>query len=380
MTSVEARVRADGLLAPGRRVVVLFSGGRDSTCLLDLAARITGPANVTALHVDYGLRDESGADAEHCQSLCAALRAKFVLVRPADEPHGNVQAWAREIRYTEASRLEGDIATGHTATDQVETVLYRLAASPGRRALLGMRERDGRVIRPLLHITREETTAYCTERGLAWREDATNDSDAYARNRIRRNLLEALREIHPAAEANLLRTLELLRDEAEVLDDVVTGALEAGDLAALPPALARLALQRMADEAMGGRAPAIAGRAGEILALSAQGTTSLDLGHGLRAVSEYGRLRFETWRRAPPRGRPARAGPGPLRGRRDDGPPRPRRRDDRGERPARRPLPPPRRPHAAGRAQRVPQPAGPLHRPQDPERAARRLARGHLRR
>jgi tRNA(Ile)-lysidine synthase len=288
---IEARVRAGALL--GGPVVVLFSGGRDSTCLLDLAVRIAGPDAVTALHVDYGLRTESADDAAHCERVCAALRIRFVLHR-AGAPAGNVQAWARDVRYAKAERLDGDIATGHTATDQVETVLYRLAASPGRRALLGMREREGRVVRPLLHVTREETAAYCGERGLPWREDASNDSDAYARNRIRHRLLEALREIHPAAEANVLRTLATLRDEAAVLDDLVAQAIAAGELAALPPALARLALQRLADEAAGGRAPAIAARAEEILALSPHGTASLDLGQGLRVVSEYGRLRFET--------------------------------------------------------------------------------------
>ena len=79
------------------------------------------------------------------------------------------------------------VAAGHTATDQVETILYRLAASPGRRALLGMSPREGELVRPLLGLTREETAAYCRERGLAWREDQSNDnSPAYARVQARR--------------------------------------------------------------------------------------------------------------------------------------------------------------------------------------------------
>jgi tRNA(Ile)-lysidine synthase len=295
---VEARVRAGGLLAGP--VVVLLSGGRDSVCLLDLAVRLA--PSVTALHVDHGLRPESGDDAAHCAALCERLGVPLAVRRPG-RPRGNVQAWAREARYAAARELAGDdadIAAGHTATDQVETVLYRLAASPGRRALLGMPGRDGRLVRPLLGTTREETAAYCTERELAWREDASNDSPRYARNRIRQGLLPALREIHPAAEANVLRTLAALRDEADVLDGVVADALAAaGDppeqaaLAALPPALARLALQAMADAATPS-APAVGRRASEILALGARGgTAELDLGGGLRAVAEYGRLRIE---------------------------------------------------------------------------------------
>src|SRR5438477_216455 len=86
-----------------------------------------------------------------------------------------------------ASRPGG--AAGYTATDQGETVLYRLGASPGRRALLGMPARDGRLVRPLLEITREQTAAYCRERRLAWREDATNDDPIYARARVRKGLV-----------------------------------------------------------------------------------------------------------------------------------------------------------------------------------------------
>jgi tRNA(Ile)-lysidine synthase len=249
--------------------------------------RHAGP--VTALHVNYGLRPEADEDETFCRDLAQRLGARFEVVR-AGPPVGTVQAWARRVRYEAAERFDGLIATGHTATDQVETVLYRLASSPGRRALLGMPERDGRIVRPLLGVTREETAAYCRARGLTWREDASNESDAYARNRIRNELLPVLRSLHPAAEANILRTLEILRDEAAVLDDLVTVEPDLDRLAALPPALARLVLVEMAGR-VGGQN--ISARAPEILALSRSGTQTLDLGGGLRAVAEYGRLRFD---------------------------------------------------------------------------------------
>jgi tRNA(Ile)-lysidine synthase len=274
-------------------VIVLLSGGRDSVCLLDLAVRHAGP--VTALHVNYGLRAEADEDEAFCRDLAARLGAGFEVVH-AGPPRGNVQAWARAVRYGEAAKMGAPptlIAVGHTATDQVETVLYRLAASPGRRALLGMREREGRVIRPLLDSTREETAAYCRERGLQWREDATNDSPAYARNRVRNELLPALRSLHPAADANILRTLAILRDEAAVLDELVVAEPDLDRLAALPPALARLVLVEMADAPIGSRLD-------EILALSRSGTATLDLGGGLRAVAEYGQLRFDHGPPAPP--------------------------------------------------------------------------------
>ena len=226
-----ARVRASGLIDPSRSYVALVSGGRDSVCLLDLLAQLCAPGAVTALHVNYGLRgSEADADERHVRMLCERAEVELRVHRtPSPPERGNLQAWARDIRYGEASRLAlargSGIATGHTASDQAETVLYRLASSPGRRALLGMPARDGLLVRPLLALTREETASYCRARGLGWREDATNADDRFARGRVRHGLLEELRRVHPAAEANVLRTTELLRAEAAVLDALVAGAL-----------------------------------------------------------------------------------------------------------------------------------------------------------
>ncbi|MDQ6777074.1 MAG: tRNA lysidine(34) synthetase TilS, partial [Actinomycetota bacterium] len=271
--AIVEQVRAGGLLVPGREVLVLLSGGRDSVCLLDLALRIAGPEAVAALHVNYALREQSDEDERHCVLLCRRLAVPIEVERPGPPPPGNVQAWAREVRYGAASRIVqrtgADVAAGHTATDQVEGVLYRLASAPSRRALLGMRERNGIVVRPLLSLTRAQTGAYCRERGLSWRDDATNAECRYARGRVRGELVSALRRVHPGAEANVLALVEILRDEAVVLEGLVDDVLEGGreiDLArlrALPPALRRLVVQRLADLAAGRPAPGIAARADE---------------------------------------------------------------------------------------------------------------------
>jgi tRNA(Ile)-lysidine synthase len=307
--SMLERVLAEGLVGPGRPVVAMLSGGRDSVCMLDLAARAAGADAVTALHVNYGLRDDSDADERHCAELCASLGTALEIDRlRRPEGPGNLQAWARDTRYAAAARLaeagDATIVTGHTADDQVETILYRLASSPSRRALLGMRPSDGRLARPLLGFTRAETTAYCEARGLAWREDGSNAELGYARNRVRHGLLPELRKIHPAAAENVLRTAALLRDEAEVLDALVDAELDGSGaeargtialerLAELPPALRRLVLQRLADRAAGRPVPGAARFADQVAGLRRTGTAMLDLGGGVRAVAEAGVLRAE---------------------------------------------------------------------------------------
>jgi tRNA(Ile)-lysidine synthase len=302
-------VREGGLLAPGKPVVAMLSGGRDSVCLVDLSMRLLGAGAVTALHVNYGLRDDSDADEAHCEALCDRLEVRLEVERSRrPEGPGNLQAWARDTRYAAAARLaeDGDalIATGHTADDQVETILYRLASSPSRRALLGMRRRDGKLVRPLLGFTRAQTTAYCKKRGLGWRDDPTNAELGYARNRVRHGLVEALAEVHPAAAQNVLRTAELLRDEAEILDALVAAELDGSNgsprntielarLAELPSALRRLVVQQLADRAAGRPVPGAARHAEEVTALRRTGTAMLDLGGGVRAIAERGTLRAE---------------------------------------------------------------------------------------
>jgi tRNA(Ile)-lysidine synthase len=228
---------------------------------------------------------------------------EIVRASRGDTDAGNLHAWARELRYGAALRLaeqrDALVASGHTATDQVETILYRLAASPGRRALLGMVSREGRLVRPLLALTREQTAAYCTARGLGWREDSSNDSESYARARVRHGLVGALRAVHPAAESNVLRTAELLREETELLDGLVDAELAGGSriaaarLGELPTALGRLVVVRLAEDAAGAFVPQAGGRVAEILALARRGgRAQLHVGGLVSAVIEGGELRM----------------------------------------------------------------------------------------
>jgi tRNA(Ile)-lysidine synthase len=299
-----------GLIRAGEPLLVMLSGGADSVCLLDCA--LTLGARVSALHVNYGLRPESDSDEEHCRALCARLGIPLSVERARLPEGGNLQAEARDRRYALAERHAPDgtdYASGHTASDQAETVLYRLAVSPGRRALLGMEARRGRLVRPLLAATREDTRAHCVARGLQWVEDISNTDPRFARARVRVDILPALRELNPAAERTIVETSRLLRDEADVLDAAVDDTLarlgklapSIGELRALQPGLARLVLRRLAESASGGTHSLSREHADAILRLGERGgSSSLDLGGGLRVLAEYGTLRFTRDPDAPP--------------------------------------------------------------------------------
>lgn len=311
---VRSQASASGLLEGPGPLLAMLSGGRDSTCLLDVCVALLPAGAVSALHVDYGLRAVSAAERARCEELCALLGVELHVVSAprAGEPggpSGNLQAWARELRYEHARTLAaaagGRYATGHTASDQVETILYRLAASPGRRALLGMVAAEGALVRPLLGATREQTADYCRARGLGFSEDESNEDERFARARVRRGLLPALRAVHPAAEANVLRTAELLGEEAAVLDELVAaelggrGEIAVERLAGLPGALARLIVVRLAEQAAGTYVPQAGGRVQELIALGRRGgRAELHVGGLAGAVIEGGTLRMV---RLPPR-------------------------------------------------------------------------------
>jgi len=240
---VEAFIRGRDLIAPGGTVTCLVSGGADSTCLWH-ALRTLG-YDVRAVHVHHGLRGaEADEDARHCREL---LGATVLEITCGSEPRSRTEAALRDMRYrrTEGRGLR---ATGHTASDQVETVLLGLVAA-GSPQRIKPRRQDG-VVRPLLAVWREETEAYCREHGLPFREDSTNADTK--RGLIRHEILPALERLDPRARASLLS----LADERP----------------RLPRTLERSLAALLADR---------------------DGTKSSDLGGGVRAVREYGRVRLE---------------------------------------------------------------------------------------
>ena len=231
---IEEHIRRHDLIDPGGEVACLVSGGADSTCLWH-ALRTLG-YHASALHVNHGLR---GADSDDDAAFCRDELGADVI---ALDGRGLSEAALRDQRYSVGQG--GLRATGHTASDQVETILYRLV-SRGTATGMDVRRSDG-VVRPLLTVWRSETAAYCDAEGLAFRVDASNAETK--RGLIRDEVLPLLRRLHPAADANILRALDLRET--------------------LPPALA------------------------ELLS-SPTGSKRVDLGGGLQAVREYDRLWLE---------------------------------------------------------------------------------------
>jgi tRNA(Ile)-lysidine synthase len=235
---IEEHVRRHGLIEPGGDVLCLVSGGPDSTCLWHALGALG--YRVSALHVNHRLRGEaSERDARFCSGR---LGAEVVVA----DGNGLTEARMRDLRYSFG--LDVLRATGHTASDQVETVLYRLVSSGTTKAIKVRRE-DG-VVRPLLTVWRDETEAYCRAAGLEYCVDASNPDTV--RGLIRSEVLPLLRRIHPAADRNLLA----LADE-------------------------RPRLPRRVEETLA------------TLLASREGSAAADLGRGVRALREYDRVSLE---------------------------------------------------------------------------------------
>ncbi len=309
-------VRESGLVAEGSRGLVLVSGGADSAATAAGLVGLLGAGTLIGLHLNYGLRPGSDGDQRTCEELCAQLGIELEVERP-QLGEGNVQAEARRARYTAADRVRLShgldwIATGHTRTDLAETVLYRLATSPGRRALLGLRARQGHVIRPILSLERDQARRLVAEAGLPFADDPTNAEPVFARNRVRNEVLPVLREIGSEADATIAETQAELAEEGETLDRLAAEALSASGaeaagaigrdtLAELDPAIRRLVLRLLAERAFGGQVPLGRARAAEIYRLANEPEGGvIELGGGLEAHAEHGHVRFIAGPRAEP--------------------------------------------------------------------------------
>jgi tRNA(Ile)-lysidine synthase len=234
--------RLHDMFPPGAPVVALVSGGADSTAMLRLFASggIGEDLKVSVLHINHMLREvEADADEAFVRDLAAELGVPFRgvcfdVAAWADEEGLNLEDAGRRIRYrfaeeeldaraaaAKAMPARGRIATAHTRDDRVETFLMRLATGAGPGGLVApLRATRGRIVRPLVDVSREQIEAYLGDLGQGWREDSTNADTTRLRSRIRHELVPALRSVAPGASDNVARSIALLADDEALLSEM----------------------------------------------------------------------------------------------------------------------------------------------------------------
>jgi tRNA(Ile)-lysidine synthase len=271
----------------GTQVACAVSGGADSLALLALA--VEAGLQVTAIHVDHGLRpgsaDEARVVAAAAGRFGAAFRAETVVVAPGP----NLEARARTARY---AALPAGVLTGHTADDQAETVLLNLLRGAAVDGLAGIR-RDGR--RPLLDLRRRDTEALCRSLGLEPVHDPSNRDPAFRRNRVRHELLPLMDAIAERDVAGLLaRQADLMADVADLLTEMAAGIdpTDTAELRSVPVVLARIAVRSWL-RASGEGHPPDAGTVARVLAVAGGDGQATDVGGGWRVARTAGRLRLE---------------------------------------------------------------------------------------
>ena len=273
--------------APGTAVTCAVSGGADSLALLVLA--VEAGCEVTAVHVDHGLRPGSAREADAVQAAAARLGAAFAAVRAEVERGPNLEARARAARY---AVLPPDVMTGHTADDQAETVLLNVLRGSG---LDGVAAMAPGVRRPILALRRAETRALCEAVGLVPFDDPSNTDPVHRRNRVRHDLVPLLDEI---ADRDVVPLLVRLADHAREATTHLAPAAAALDptdaraLAASPVVLARLAVRDWLRAVDDERHPPAAATVERVLDVARHTATATDVGGGWRVERTAGRLRL----------------------------------------------------------------------------------------
>ena len=235
------------MIHPGDRVCVGFSGGADSVCLLQLffECREQLAIELSAAHVNHCLRGaESDADEFFVRDFCAERGIPMHVYRAdvsglAEASGDSIELAARKVRYDYFSSIDAEkIATAHTGSDAVETLLMNLSRGASLRGLTSIPPVRGNIIRPLIRFTRAQTESYCREKGINYRTDASNNSDDYTRNCIRHHVIPSLEEVFPSFEKTALRCIQTLRSENDYMEqeakNILTVLLNNGKLPVAP--------------------------------------------------------------------------------------------------------------------------------------------------
>lgn len=235
---VSRTIEKFGLLQRGNSVLVALSGGPDSVALLCLLIRLKDKYGIklAAAHLDHAIRKESSEDRDFCRKLCQKLGIEFHSKRidvrkSAAESKASLEEAGRNARYAYlnllADRFDYDcIATGHTADDNVETVIFNLARGTGLAGLGGIPPKRDRIIRPLIEIRKKEILRWLKAKNIGYRIDKTNRSLKYARNRIRSKIVPQLEMLNKSVSENIARSAAIISDAIRLIDSIVEKTFE----------------------------------------------------------------------------------------------------------------------------------------------------------
>ena len=250
------------LLDGVERVTVALSGGADSVALLSCLCELKNVLGIEvyAAHFNHLIRGvEADRDEQFAVELCRELGVEITVKREdvplfAKKNKISTELAARRLRYAFFDEVSkgGAVATAHTASDNLETVIFNLTRGSGAEGLCGIPPKRDKFIRPLIFCTRQDIENYCRENKLDYVTDSTNNSDDYTRNKIRHSVIPVLKEINPEAEISALRACNALREDNAVLkssaekylsENIEKGSLKADGLANFPPAVAKRILK-----------------------------------------------------------------------------------------------------------------------------------------
>ena len=225
LNQLKSYIYENDLFRTGDRIVVTVSGGIDSVVMLDLLLKLGYTCTIS--HCNFHLRDEeSDRDEQFVRDLAdqngvAVFVRNFDTTEYAEINKVSVQMAARELRYDWFEELRQEqgydwVATAHNKNDVIETFLLNLARGTGIQGLTGIKSKSGRLIRPMLFASREEIKTYALENNLDWREDSSNASAKYSRNKIRLNIIPLFEEINPKFTDTLTDNIRKLSEAEEI--------------------------------------------------------------------------------------------------------------------------------------------------------------------
>ncbi len=250
------------LISKGDVVTVALSGGADSVSLLFAMLRLKDELGITvnAAHLNHGIRgEEADRDQQFVSDLCEKLGVKLFsekadIPKIAKEKHLSLELAARQVRYEFLERVAvGKVATAHTASDNLETMIFNLTRGTSLKGLCGIPAKRGIFIRPIIFCTREDVEDYCKQNNLSFVTDSTNLSDEYSRNKIRLNVVPILKQLNPSLELTATRTaLSLSEDndyfekkaEELLFQNIGESGLLITDFENIPPAVVKRVIKK----------------------------------------------------------------------------------------------------------------------------------------